>query len=149
MKSDRNLWPMGIVTAFFLLFCGIAAVLVIAATHRDALVSDNYYENELKFQNQIDAASRAQKAGAKIRYDFAAGKIILTLPVEQAGQNVGGKIMFYRANAPELDRERLLKIKPDGTQTLDISGLVAGPWRIRVYWNAGGQDYFLEMKIII
>ena len=47
-----------------LLFAGMAGVVVIAATHRESMVSENYYEQELKFQDQIDSAARAQKSGA-------------------------------------------------------------------------------------
>jgi hypothetical protein len=148
MKSDRNLWPLGIVTAFVLLFCGIATVLVIAATHRERLVSDNYYENELRFQSQIDAANRAQKAGAAVHYDSASRRILLALPAAQAKESINGKISFYRASAPELDREFPIELRSDGTQELDVSKFVAGPWQIRVRWTVVGLDYYLEQKMV-
>ena len=66
MKTTRNLWPLGIFVAFGLFFAGMATVVVIASTHREHLVSANYYEQELKFQRRIDSAERAQKSGAAI-----------------------------------------------------------------------------------
>ena len=71
MKTTRNLWPLGIVITFVLFFCGMASVVVIAATHREDLVSDNYYEQELKFQNQIDGAARAKNPARRLHYDAA------------------------------------------------------------------------------
>ena len=50
MKTNINLWPFSILAAFGLFFIGMASVVVIASTHREHLVSDNYYEQELKFQ---------------------------------------------------------------------------------------------------
>jgi nitrogen fixation protein FixH len=149
MKTDRNFWPVGIMVFFTAFFAGIAVVLVIASTHQDALVSENYYEQELKFQDQIDAAARTEKTGAKIQYDSAAGKLLIVLPGEQANQIISGKISIYRASAPKLDREFPLELHIDGTQAIDVSQFTAGPWQIRVRWKAGDQDYFLERKFIL
>jgi nitrogen fixation protein FixH len=149
MNPDRNLWPLGIVLVFALFFAGIIAVIIIASTRRDALVSDNYYEQELKFQRQIDAAGRAIHSGAGVRLDAAAGKIVVTLPAEQVKQDFSGKIFLYRASASAMDREFPLAPDNRGAQALDISRLPAGPWQVNVRWNAGGREYFLELKIVI
>ena len=149
MKTNRNLWPFGIIAAFGLFFIGMASVVVIASTHREHLVNPNYYEQELKFQGQIDATARAQKSGANLLYDPAAGKVVITLPAAQLAQNFSGTMTLYRANAPELDREFLLQPRADGTQTFDVSKLAPGPWRFRAAWVADGNNYFLEEKIIV
>jgi hypothetical protein len=147
MKTARNLWPFGIALAFVLFFAGVAAVIVIASRHGDTLVSDNYYEQELKFQGQMEAAARAKNAGATLRFDAATGKIFLALPSEQLKQTFSGKVILYRASAQALDQEFLLKPESDGAQVVDVSGLAAGPWLVRVRWNAGGQEFYLEEKI--
>ena len=101
MKTNRNLWPLGIFVTFGLFFIGMASVVVIAATHREHLVNANYYEQELKFQSQIDAAARAQKSGATMVYDAASRKLVLTLPVLQLAQKFSGTLTLYRAAAPD------------------------------------------------
>ena len=147
MKTTRNLWPFGIITAFALFFVGMASVVVIAATHREHLVSDSYYEQELNFQRQIDSADRAKKSGAGIAYDATKDSVVITLPVAQLAQKVSGTIELYRPSEPKLDREFLLEPKADGTQTFDVSKLAGGLWSVRVKWVAGGENYFLEQKI--
>ena len=147
MNSTRNLWPFGIIAAFVLFFAGMATVVVIAATHREHLVNDNYYEQELKFQNQIDGGSRAKKSGASIVYDSASDSVVITLPAAQLAQKFSGTIELYRPSEPKLDREFLLEPKADGTHRLNVSKLVAGLWLVRVKWVAGGENYFLEQKI--
>lgn len=149
MKPSRNLWPLGLVITFVLFFSGLATVIVIASTHRESLVSDNYYEQELKFQDQIDAAARAKTAGASLQFDPAAGRLAIALPAAQLTQKLSGHIELYRPSAPELDRQFQLAPRADGTQILDLSRLAAGLWRVRVSWSAGGQDYFLNQKIVI
>ena len=147
MKTTRNLWPLGIIVTFGLFFAGMASVIVIAATHRDSMVNANYYEQELKFQGQIDAAARGQNSGATI--DLANDTVTVTLPAGQLSPKLSGTLQLYRPSAPELDRDFPLALKADGTQTLDVSQLAAGLWRVRVKWNTGGQDYFLEQKITV
>jgi nitrogen fixation protein FixH len=149
MKTTRNLWPLGIFTAFGLFFAGMASVVVIAATHRDHLVNANYYEQELKFQGQIDSAARTQKSGATIAWDAGSGSIIIALPAAQLAQKFSGTIELYRPSEPRLDREFQLEPKADGTQTLDVSKLASGLWLVRAKWNAGGGKFFLEQKITV
>lgn len=149
MQTTRNFWPWGIIFAFIVFFCGIATVLIIASTHRDSLVSDNYYEQELKFQGQIDSSARAQKNGASLMFDAAVGRVTVTLPVAQLAQKISGTINFYRPSESKLDREFSLAPDADGIQTLDVSRLAAGNWLVRLAWRVGGEDYYLAEKIIV
>lgn len=147
MKTQRNLWPLGITLTFVVFIAGMASVVFIAATHQDSLVSNNYYEQELRFQAQIDAAARAAKSGATISRD--ADNIIIALSAIELKRNFSGTVEFYRPSAPELDHDLPLQPRADGTQTINVSKLAAGPWLLRVKWNAGGETYFLEQKIVI
>ena len=149
MKTTLNLWPYGIITAFVFLFCGIITVIIIAFTHRETLVSENYYDQEMTFQNQIDDSARAQKSGAAISSNAAGGSLVISVPVAQLAQKLAGTIQLYRPSDPNLDQTIQLAPRADGTQSLDASKLAAGLWRVRVKWNAGGQDYFLEQKITV
>jgi hypothetical protein len=149
MNTKRNLWPLGIFVTFGVFFAGMATVVVIAATHREYLVNDNYYEQELKFQAQIESVARTQKSGATITCDSTNDLVVITLPVAQLAQKFSGTIELYRPSEPKLDCEFLLEPKSDGTQTLNVSQLAAGLWSVRVKWVADGKNYFLEQKITV
>lgn len=149
MLTTRNPWPYGIITAFALFLAGTAALIVIAATHRDSLVSGDYYEQEIRFQHQIDGAARARQVGATVTYEAAAGRVAIALPASQTGQPLTGQIDLYRPAAAGLDRQFKLQPDANGVQNLDVSSLLAGPWEIRVAWSAGDQYYFLDQKIVI
>ena len=149
MKSNRNLWPWAIVAFFILFFAGMAVMIVIAATHRDHLVSESYYEQELKYQNQIDSVARTRSSGASVALDVAGTSLIVTLPPAQATQKISGSIELYRPSAPNLDRQFPLVPQADGKQKLNLSQFAAGLWVVRVNWNAAGVGYFLEQKITV
>jgi hypothetical protein len=149
MKPNRNFWPWGIVIFFVLFASGMAVVIAIAASHRDPLVSENYYEQELKYQNQIDSAARTKNSGASVALDTAGNSLVVTLPPAMAAQKISGGIELYRPSAPELDRWFPLQPQAGGVQKVDVSQLASGLWVARVKWSAGGQDYFLEQKITV
>ena len=90
MSTQRNYWPLGIMVVFALFFIGMAAAVVIAATHRDHLVSENYYEQELSFQSLIDATARAKAVGATLRHVSGTGRVELRLPSGGTEQKVSG-----------------------------------------------------------
>lgn len=146
MKSQFNPWPYGVIAFFVLLFCGMAAVVVIAATHQDSMVSENYYEQELKFQNQIDSSARATKCGARIDVDTVAMKLLVTVPADQWEENFSGAIDLYRPSSPALDRSFGFQPGRGGVQAINISNLVTGLWLVRAAWTAHGTNYFLEQK---
>jgi len=149
MKTSRNPWPWGIAIFFVLIFVALMGVVVIAVSHRDSLVSENYYEQELKYQGQIDTVARTQASGAQLAFDAATGVVGIQLPVAQLAQKFSGTIELYRPAAPDLDRQFPLTPDAAGAQTLDLSKLTPGLWVVRVKWNAAGADYFLEQKITV
>lgn len=134
---------------FGLFFIGMASVVVIASTHREHLVNANYYEQELKFQNQIDAVARTKSTCATLSYDSKKSQVTVALDAAHLDKTLIGAVEFYRPSMPELDRQFPLEVQADGTQMLDVSRLASGLWRVRVRWNVGGQDYFLEQKITV
>ncbi len=146
---NRNLWPYGIIAAFILFAGGLATTVTIAVTHPEDLVNENYYENEVQFQRQMDNAARAQQAGATLRCDPAARQMVVALPAAQLTQAFSGAMRLYRPDSPKQDRELALEPRPDGTQILDLSSLAPGPWLLKATWEAGGKGYYLEQKFIV
>jgi len=151
MKTSRNLWPLGIIVTFALFFAGTVGLVVMACSQKVDLVSTDYYEQELKFQGRIDRVERTRHAAtqATVTYDAAARCITVSLPADQAGHEVSGRIELYRPSASGLDRA--VKLEPDTKviQRVDASGLVPGLWKVRVSWTVENQDYFLDQKVVV
>lgn len=151
MKTKRNYWPLGIGLGAMLFIGVYAAFVVIACMHRSDLVSENYYEQELKFQTRIDSASRARHLStqAAAMYDAATKRVTVTLPREHAGRNVSGEIVLYRPSAAGLDRRVALAPDSAGSQMVNVSDAPEGLWRIRIEWKLDGLDYYFDQKLVI
>lgn len=149
-KPTRNLWPTSIVVFFVLAITFIISFIAWSLRQRDDLVSADYYEREVRYQSQLDTLNRSQAlAGTTVvTFEPAQQTIVITLPPTQT-QGATGSIHLYRPSDARLDRELPLALTANGTQRLDAKLLRDGLWKVRVKWNSGGQDYFLDQPVIV
>ncbi len=150
-KPSRNLWPYGIIAVFAVFIPATAGLIIVACSHKEELVSANYYEQEIKFQSQMDRLARARQLGpgAAVAYDAAAQCLNISLPPDHIRRQATGRIELYRASAAGMDRQ--VKLQPDaaGRQTLDTRAIPAGPWTVRVSWAVGTENFLIEEKIVL
>ena len=147
---SRNPWPIAIVAWFIGFALCLAVFIVWAARQRQDLVAANYYENEIRYQQQLDRMNRSQSfdAEAVVTYDPAQRRIVIALP---AAQSLGatGSIHLYRPSDARLDRDVPLAVNVEGVQHLAAGELRAGCWKVRVQWSSGGKDFFVERVVLI
>lgn len=150
-KPQRSLWPYGIVAAFAIFISGTITLIVLACSHKTDLVSADYYEEEIKFQNRIDQLRRTKEldAARMVSYDAAKQQIKISLPTGQSDQAVSGRVQFYRPSAAGLDRQLVLALNSAGVQIVEAKDLRPGLWKVRVSWKVGDNDYFADEKIVI
>jgi hypothetical protein len=151
MKSTRNPWPLAIIAAFAVFIAGTVALIVLACSHRTDLVSRDYYEQELRYQGQIDRLDRTRRLQppVSVAYDASQRQICLSLPPEHARREAKGRILLYRPSAAGLDRQIQLALDADGRQTVDVKDLRRGAWKVRVSWTVEGEEYFLDQSLLI
>lgn len=151
MTTTRNPWPLGIVAAVALFVAGTAGLIVLAAAHKSDLVSADYYEQEIGYQNRMDSLDRAHQLGAAaaVSYDAARRQITVSLPVDHVRHTVTGQVQLYRPSAAGLDRQFKLEPDPNGVQAIDAADLSRGLWKVRVLWQVGAEDFFLEQSITV
>jgi nitrogen fixation protein FixH len=150
-KNPRSLWPYGIIVAFAIFICGTIGLIVLACSHRTDLVSANYYEQEIKFQNRLDQLRRTAQlnVAGTVAYDAGKQQIKISLPTDQSRQAVSGRVQLYRPSAAGLDRQVALTPDREGVQIVEAKDLRPGLWKVRVSWTVGDNDYFIDQKIVI
>jgi nitrogen fixation protein FixH len=151
MKRPQNFWPLGIILVFLLFISGTISLVVMACVQKVDLVSADYYEQEIKFQNHMEQLDRTQRlgAGAAFTYDAATRRIRVALPTASGAGAITGHIQLYRPSAAGLDRRINLKPDAQGVQFLDAATLQHGLWKVRVSWKVNDQDYFLDQSVMI
>jgi len=151
LKASRNLWPHAIIGWFVLAIIATVAWVTFAMRQRVELVGQDYYEQEIRFQQQIDRVARTKPMRAEVHASYDAGQqaILVSLPVGHAQQALTGSIQLYRPSDASLDRKIQLAVDASGTQKLDARPLLAGLWKIKVSWNVSGQEYFFDQPIVV
>ena len=150
MKPTFNPWPYAIILTFILFISGTIGLVVMASSQRVDLVSNNYYEQELKYQGQINRAAHAQALSAPVHisYDRSSHQIAIVLPPEHANHAVIGRIQLYRPSEASLDREFKLQVD-HGSQTLDGSTLRPGLWKVHLSWTVDQEEFGSDQQLII
>src|SRR6266567_3920664 len=147
----RNLWPWGIILAFVLFIAGTVSLVVLACSQKMDLVSSDYYEQEIKFQNQLDqlGRGRALNSDAFVIYEPATQSIRIALPIAHIRDGVAGSIQLYRPSAAGLDRQIKLDPDPTGSQRVAANMLLPGLWKVRVCWTSGEKEYRIDQSVVI
>jgi nitrogen fixation protein FixH len=126
----------------------MTSFVVWAMRQREDLVSADYYEREVRYQQQLDSLNRSQAFSTQVvvTFDPAQQAILITLP---AARGATGRVHLYRPSDARLDRELPLALNDEGVQRLGAKELSGGLWKVRVNWTAQGKEYFLDQPVIV
>lgn len=155
MKTAQNnksftLWPYAIIAAI-VLFMAYIAMFVYKAMKQDVgLVSKDYYEQEIKYQDQIERVRRTQALGdVMLDYNAENKSILLQMPATYRDKSLSGKVTLFRPSDDRMDREYPLQLGRDQSQLLDTEDLESGLWKVRVSFSDGQDSYYTEKSIQI
>jgi len=149
--AGRNYWPLGVVGAVALFLAGTALLVFLSARSPADLVSPDYYERELRYQEDLDRRARTLALADRVQltYDAARHQLTLALPADHAARRAVGQIHLYRPSAAGQDRRIPLALDAHGRQTLDTAAWPAGLWRVRVTWRVGEEEFALDEQVVV
>jgi len=147
MKAIKWNWGTGI-TLVYASFAIFMLTLAFKASSQDFnLVTNNYYEQEVNYQQHIDRVSRSKGLIQKVAITQTDDKVQVQFPYNMTG--VSGTILFYRPSDSGKDKEVAVKPGDDNLQTIAVGKLAKGNWKAQINWSAGGIDYYDEHDLKI
>ena len=148
MKKE-NYWPVGITV--FLIFFVLANVgfLIFALGIDTDLVSENYYVEELAYQQQIDRIQNTRRLADPLRMELReSGFLVLQFPAEIPTSRISGTILLFRPDDKNRDTRIPIRVDEERRQFVDMSGLKKGNWNVKVIWNNHTERYYNEMPVL-
>ncbi|TCJ13236.1 hypothetical protein EPD60_12630 [Flaviaesturariibacter flavus] len=139
-------WGYKIAAIYILFVIGILALVFKASSQDVELVTANYYEQELKYQEVIDQKAAAANLSAPPRYTPTTGTLQLQLPKEFAGTAWKGHIYLYRPSDAALDVRKDISVT-GRDYTLVLPRVAPGIYTVKLAWEAGGKKYFDEQTV--
>lgn len=111
------------------------------------MVSDNYYDDELNYQQIIDAKKNAELLKETLRYEQLATGIKVNFP--ESVNPDKGEIHFdlYRTNDSNLDIKKDLNLDSQKSFTIPKQVLSAGSYTLKVKWSQDKKPYQIDYDV--
>ena len=143
-------WGTGIVIAFvgfisFIMYFVISMNTDKALDHD--LVTEDYYKQELEFQNDIDKEKNAKALAENIHWKKTEDGIFLVFPESLDINSITGKVFLYRPSNKQFDFETDISLSNHNLLIPD-KRLLDGRWNIKVDWQYNGKSYLYKKEII-
>ena len=142
-------WGTGIVMVFAIFMGGTISTAVYLMNQDVNLVADDYYDQELKYQQQIDRMERTSRLETKQIVSFDGSIVSINIPTSVLSEKLTGEIYFYRPSDSKSDIKIPLIIDTSGVQLIPVKRLEKGYWKIKVSWLSKGKGYFSEDRILV
>lgn len=142
LNTKKMNWGHGI-AIFFTCFVAFITFLVVKSHQQNIdLVTENYYQQELQYQHQIEKIQNNQQLEEKVKITADKGEVYLHFP--KLSGPVEGQVQVFRPSDARFDLTEELKPDSQNQQQIATSTLPPGFYRIKINWQAGGQDYYTE-----
>ena len=139
-------WGTGIVIAITLFAIFIGYFFFRGMQNPSDLVTDDYYNEEVEYQQHIDNRTRAKQLG-NIMLQSEQGKIAIVFPEAFNGQSATGKLHFYKPDNAKIDSQFDLSVDSNNQQLIDVSAFPRGLWYIKIEASINNEGYYWEESI--
>ncbi len=141
-------WGKGLALSLIAFAVMMAAFGIASARRAETLVSDEYYVEELRYQERIDAQSRARALSAAVSIAIHDNRVHLRFPEELIGKRITGKLVLLRPNDARADRTLPIMADADGTFASESLDLWPGRYDASLEWQADGIAYHTAEKLV-
>lgn len=137
------------IVILYLSFVSLIVTLVILCYKQDVeLVSSDYYAQEIRFQEKIDANANAEKSNYKINHFVTKNEISLMADSALLSEDFKGTITLFRPSDSKLDVIYTMNFK-NKRQIIDTKVLTRGIYKLQLSWVSNEIPYFKEEVIFI
>lgn len=112
------------------------------------LVSEDYYRQELQYQEQIEKVDNASRLARDITVEQQPGKLIVQFPNSDHAP-IHGTLHLFRPSDARFDRSSELSLNGAGQHHLTVDHLPRGFYRVKVDWATDTEAYYSEQSVYL
>lgn len=128
-------------TGFVLL---ILTMVGLTIREKVELVSTDYYNQELNYQDKIDKVNRTNTLKEQLRWEMKQNTLVLKFPEQFKEQKITGSIYFFRPSDAALDKTILLPTNISGIRNISTAQLKKGIYNMQICWEVNEEAYYNE-----
>jgi hypothetical protein len=136
-------WGTGItiVIAFFILMT--LGFVTVAVRNDNELVAEDYYDQELGYQDKLNYAHNAKESGINPKVaQTETGCIQVDFPTA-----VSGSLVLFRPSDKTMDSQASFEAKSDSTWKHCPDKLPRGMWKVSLTWQYQGKTCYSEHSL--
>lgn len=143
-------WAHGVVLALGL-FIAFILFMVFGFTYgqqTSELVSNDYYGDELVYQEVIDAKNNAAKLPEIPKYAELATGMKITFPAAIAPENKNVKFELFRTDDANLDVKKEIKLDANNEILVPKEVISKGPYTLKIKWSNAKIPYQVDYDVL-
>lgn len=141
-------WGTGIAITL-ILFAGLMGFMVYSAMQQDFdLVSEDYYAEEIAYQDIIDQKTNALRLKGEAQLTEIGDQVILHLPNDLEGKTKSIEVHMYCER--EADNDFKFDMEKTTENAFDVPFTIKSPgkWIAKVKLHCEDVDYYLDPQIV-
>jgi len=145
----RISWPAGIIiaiTSFVIFILSFVYKVTFLPEYDHHLVSEDYYKDELNYQQEIDKQNKGIELKENITLVKTSKGLSINFPSEFDPTKITGTISFQRLSNGKIDFEFPIQLETSNFIVKD-ENLVAGRWDVKIVWFVNDTEYLYKEKI--
>lgn len=127
----------------------ISSLVIISSSNKSELVAADYYEQELNYQQRIDAIANEKKLKTTIDYQLRDTCLVLRFPGAEAAEDFKGELLLFRPSDASGDLKLKLAFDAQGEQSIPKRLLRKGIYKMCLSWKNNSTVYYKERIITI
>lgn len=144
MKMNFGNW---IVVAFILFAVFIGTLVTVCVREDVNLVSKDYYQQELLYQDQIQRLNNTSNLAEKPELKVVGQR--LQVAFSQWDNIDNGELKLFCPSNPKMDRNFPLIPSDDRVQSFQVETLQKGMYRAKLTWKMNGKEFYVEEVVYI
>lgn len=112
------------------------------------LVSNNYYEEELKYQDRIEEMTRVKNLSEPVKVNVEGSQLFIIFPKEFNGTKINGNVHVYYPADEKKDISFAFNTE-NNLITHELKAGNKGMYVIKLSWMSHNTSYYTEQNIFI
>lgn len=141
-------WGYKITFVYLVFVTGIIYLVIRASGESYDMVTKDYYEEELKYQQVIDAAGRTAALSGPVVVKNEGGNIIVNFPEDFRNKTIRGQYHLYFPADEKKDSKSVFEIS-SLLLSKELPESASGFYILKLSWTVDQQTYYHEENIFI
>ncbi|HET6768127.1 MAG TPA: FixH family protein [Chitinophagaceae bacterium] len=139
-------WGYRIAFVYVIFVAGIGLLVFKASSEKFDLVTKDYYDEELKYQQVIDQSANTAKLSTPLIVEKSASELSISFPTEMKNKKkIIDFYLYYPADAKR-DFRKSIQLD-DNAFTQSLPAAMKGKYELKLSWEADGVKYYFEKKL--